>query len=187
MCRYEEAYTECQRAIRLEPLSSANQYALGCVYWMARRYDQAIEQLEKALPFDASFPWGHGFIGFSYQGKCIYEPAVAAMQKAVELSPGSTLALLGLSEAYVLAGRREEAEKVLEQVEKLSKQQYIMPYYRARVCAALGQRDDTLHWLETSYHERTSQLAFLKVDPHFDALRSVPRFQELLNRMNFPP
>jgi adenylate cyclase len=155
-------------------------------YWFAHRYDQAIGQLEKALDFDANFSWSHGFLGFPYEGKCMHEPAVAALQKAVELSPGSTLSLLGLAEAYALAGKREEAQRILEQVEKLSKQQYVTPYFRARVYAALGEQDESLNWLETAYRERASIMAFLKIDPQFDKLRSAPRFQELLRRMNFP-
>ena len=183
MGRYEEAYTECQRALRLEPLSSAMQYALGCVYWMAHRYDRAIEHLERALDFEPNFPWSHGFIGLAYQGKCMHEPAVAALQRAVELSPRSTLSLLGLAEAYALAGKRDEAQKIVGQVENVPKEQYVMPYFRARVYAALGEKDNALDWLETSCSERVSHTAFLKVDPHFDSLRSEPRFQDLLRRM----
>jgi TolB-like protein/Tfp pilus assembly protein PilF len=186
MGRYEEAYTECQRALRLEPLSSAMQYALGCVYWMAHRYDQAIEHLERALDFEPNFSWSHGFIGFAYQGKCMYEPAVAALQRAVELSPRSTMSLLGLAEAYALAGKRDEAQKIVGQIDNLSREQYVTPYFRARVHAALGEHDTALDWLETSYQERMSHMAFLKVDPQFDKLRTEARFQNLIQRMNFP-
>jgi len=183
MGRYEEAYTECQRALRLEPLSSAMQYALGCVYWMARRYDQAIEHLEKALDFEPNFSWSHGFIAFAYQGKRMYEPAVAAAQHAVELSPRSTLSLLVLAEAYGLAEKRDEAQEILNQVNNLSIELYVTPYFRARVYAALGEKANALDWLETSYSERMSHTAFLKVDPHFDSFRSELRLQDLLRRM----
>jgi TolB-like protein/Tfp pilus assembly protein PilF len=186
MGRYEEAYTECRRAIRLEPQSSAIQYHLGCVYWFAHRYDQAIGQLEKALDFDPNFTWSHGFLGFAYEGKSAYGHAIVAMQKAVDLSPDSTLTLLGLAEAYALAGKREEAQRILDRVEKLSKQQYVTPYFQARVYAALGEQEAALKWLETGYQERASIMAFLKVDPQFDKLRTETRFQELMQRMNFP-
>ena len=186
MGRYEEAYTECQRAIRLEPQSSAIQYHLGCVYWFAHRYDLAIAQLQKALDFDCNFTWSHGFLGFAYEGKSAYGNAIAAMQKAVDLSPGSTLTLLALAEAYALAGRREEARRTLDQVEKLSKQQYVTPYFRARVYAALGEQETALKWLEAGYQERASLMAFLKVDPQFDQWRAETRFEDLIRRMNFP-
>jgi len=186
MGRYEEAYTECQRAIRLEPLSSALQYALGCVYWMARLYDQAIEQFLKTLDFDVNFAWLHMFLGFSYEGKFMYQASIAAMQKAVELTPGSTLSLLALSQAYAAAASREQAQSIMDEVDELSKQKYATPYFRARIYAALGERDKALIWLETAYRERSAPMALLKVDPQFDKLRTEPRFQNLMQRMNFP-
>ena len=186
MGRYEEAYTECQRAIRLEPISSAIQYHLGSVYWFAHRYDQAIEHLEKALQFDPNFVWSLGFLAFAYECKGLYERAIASIQKGVELSPRSIPYLLALAEAHALAGQREKAKDILEEVEKLSKQHYVTPYFRARVHAALGELPEALDWLETAYRERASLMAFLKVDPQFDKIRHTPRFQELLQAMNFP-
>ena len=186
MGRYEEAYTECQRALRLEPLSSAIQYALGCVCWMARRYDQAIKQLQAALDFDPTFGWLHMFVGFSYEGKLMHQLAITEMQKTVEMAPGSTLALLALSQAYAASGQREEAQRVLDQVDELSKQKYATPYFRARIYAALGEFQQALHWLETAYQERSAPMAFLKIDPQLDNLRSEPRFHDLLRRINFP-
>lgn len=167
-------------------IAYAIQYQLGCVYWFAHRYDPAIEQLEKALDFDPNFTWSHGFLGFAYEGKSAYGHAIAAMQKAVDLSPGSTLTLLALAEAYALAGKREEAQRMLDQVEKLSTQQYVTPYFRARVYAALGEQEAALRWLETGYRERASIMAFLKVDPQFDKLRTHTRFEHLMRRTNFP-
>jgi len=41
--------------------------------------------------------------------------------------------------------------------------------------------------LEQAYQDRSFWMAFLKVDPEMDSLRSDPRFQDLMRRMNFPP
>jgi tetratricopeptide (TPR) repeat protein len=142
---------------------------------------------DEALDFDANFSWSHGFLAFAFEGKSMHEHAIAAMQKAVDLCPVSTLSLLGLAEAYALAGKREEAAKILDQMEQLSKQQYVTPYFRARVYAALGEQDEALNWLEAAYRERASLMAFLKIDPQLDNLRSDPRFQDLVRHMNFPP
>ncbi|HEX4920146.1 MAG TPA: hypothetical protein VFV92_05340, partial [Candidatus Bathyarchaeia archaeon] len=57
---------------------------------------------------------------------------------------------------------------------------------RARVYAALGEQEAALKWLETGYQERASIMAFLKVDPQFDKLRTETRFEDLMRRMNFP-
>jgi hypothetical protein len=56
----------------------------------------------------------------------------------------------------------------------------------ARIYNALGQKDEALQWLETSYQLQAEWLLLLKVDARFDDLRSEARFQDLMRRMNFP-
>lgn len=52
--------------------------------------------------------------------------------------------------------------------------------------AGLGDKDKALAWLERAFDEQSPCLVVLKVDPLFDSLRSDPRFQDLVRRMNFP-
>ncbi len=56
---------------------------------------------------------------------------------------------------------------------------------------AVGQRSEqarrtALEWLEKAVQTRDAGCSWLKVDPQFDPLRSDPRFQSILRRMNFP-
>jgi TolB-like protein/Tfp pilus assembly protein PilF len=186
MGRYEEAYTELQRAIRLDPLSSLANALLGYIYLYARRYDQAIEQFVKTLELDPDSAFAQCGLGWAYRCKSLHEPAMAALRKSVELWHGpSPLSWLG--EAYAAGGRRDEAHQVLEQLHELSKQRYVTPYGVGRVYAALGEKEEALHWLETAYCKRAEWMVLLKVDPCLDDLRPDPRFQDLLRRMNFPP
>ena len=185
MGRYEEAYTEVQRAIRLDPFLGLPNAFLGYIYLYGRRYDQAIEQFVKTIELDPDSAFAHGGLGWAYRCKSLHEPAVAAARKAVELWHGpSPVSWLG--EAYAAAGRRDEAHKILEQLHELSKQRYVTPYGVARIYATLGKKEEALHWLEAAYHERAEWMVLLKVDPCLDDLRSDPRFQDLLRRMNFP-
>jgi tetratricopeptide (TPR) repeat protein len=85
-----------------------------------------------------------------------------------------------------LAGRRDEALKILNELEQLSKQRYVSPLHRGVVYAALGDRDQAFRYLEDALEQRAQFLVYLKVEPTFDPLRSDPRFQSLLDRMNFP-
>ena len=48
------------------------------------------------------------------------------------------------------------------------------------------QKEQAFEWLEKAYEERDDWFIGLKVSPMFDGLRSDPRFQDLLERMNFP-
>ncbi len=185
MGRYEEGCGELKRAIRLDPHSIMNQ-TLGFVFFFTRRYDQAIEQFEKALELDPTLAGAHCMLGLTYLYKSMYERAVAAERKAIELSQGASLFIACLGEAYASQGYRDEAQKILEQLQDLSKQRYATPYPVARIYAVLGQKDEALRWLETAYRERAALMICLKIDHRFDELRSDPRFQDLLRRMNFP-
>jgi TolB-like protein/Tfp pilus assembly protein PilF len=185
MDRYEEAYAELQRAIRLDPLLSVPNAFLGFVYFYARRYDQAIDQCQKTLELDSNSGPAQAFLGWAYSRKSLHEAAIPVLRKACDLWPGSTpIGMLG--EAYAAAGRRDEALKVLEQLDQLSKQRYVTPYVVSRIYATLGQKDEAFHWLETAYRQQAEWMVLLKVNPCFDDLRPDARFQDLLRRMNFP-
>jgi tetratricopeptide (TPR) repeat protein len=184
MGRYEESYAEVRRALRLEPLSSTFNAFLAVIYLYARRYDQAIEQCQKALELDPNSASAWGFLGWAQSCKLRHEDAIASLRKTCQIWPGaSPIAWLG--EAYAAAGYRDEASKVLRQLEELSKQRYVTPYGRARIYAALGETDETFKWLETAHQQRANWMVLLKVDPCFDDFRSDPRFQDLMRRMNF--
>src|SRR5947199_7038924 len=186
MGRYEEAYTEIKRAIRLDPLSSVFEWSLGFVYWMARRHDQAIEQVEKALELDPGFAPAHAVHCWAALSKLMPEIAISAAQNALRCSPGAVMYLASLGECYAALGNRQEAQKMLDHLHDLSKQQYVTPYFLARIYAALGRKEEALHSLEAGYVERTSSLVFMKVDARLDELRTEPRFHDLMRRMNFP-
>ncbi|HEY1272169.1 MAG TPA: winged helix-turn-helix domain-containing protein [Terriglobales bacterium] len=183
--RYEEAYTEVHRALRLDPLSSITNSMVGWVYLYGRRYDQAIEQLQKTLELDPRSGISWAFLGWAQSCKSQHESAITSLRKSSEIYPGSgPIAWLG--QAYATAGYRGEALKILEQLQELSKQQYVSPYGAGRIYAALGQTEEAFLWLETAYEQRAHWMVWLKFDPVFDDLRSDPRFQDLMHRMNFP-
>jgi hypothetical protein len=88
-----------------------------------------------------------------------------------------------------VAGRRAEAQKVLDQLTARAKQKYVPAYFSARIYAGLGQKDKAFEWLEKAFDDRSIGMSFgtIAVDPVFDPLRSDPRFHDLLRRMNLQP
>ena len=186
MGRYEEGFTELKRAIRLDPHSMMIQVTLGFVHWCARRYDLAIEQYERVLELDPNFVQAHLDIALAYLHKSMHEPAIAAFRKAVQLSRGASLFVALLGNAYAASGHPDEAQTILKQLHELAKQQYVAPYAVGRIYAALSKKDEAFRWLETAYGARDPLMVCLKTDPGVDDLRSDPRFQDLMRRMNFP-
>jgi len=60
----------------------------------------------------------------------------------------------------------------------------VSPAEIAGIYTAFGQANDAFTWLDRAYQERTSALIYLKIDRVYDDLRSDPRFDDLLHRMN---
>jgi TolB-like protein len=187
MGRYEEAYTEVKRAARLDPCASVVYFCLGSLHWAARRYDQSIEAHAKAIELEPSYATAYWFQSLAYRCKSLYEPAVAALQTGIQLSQSSPTYVAALGETYAKAGNRDEALRILERLGALSRQRYVSPYGLALLNLALGKTDEALSCLEAGYRGREPNMLGLKVDPRLDELRTEPRFQDLLLRMNFPP
>ncbi len=188
MGHHSEAIAEDRKAESLDPLSliiSADlaMEALG----PAGMYDQEMEQCRKTLEMDPSFPLAHACLCDSYKNKRMYKEAVAEMQKAIDLSGGSVVWVSALAHTYALAGRRDEATKILNELKARSKREFVSPILFAYIYAGLGDKDQAFAWLEKAYEERSDVVGGLKVGRQLDPLRSDPRFQDLLRRMNFPP
>ena len=116
--------------------------------------------------------------------KKMWAEAIAMLQKLVELTVGSVIALSALGCAYGSAGMKDEASKILERLDGLSKDRYVGSLWRAWVWIGLGEKNEALENMGKAYLERESLMAFSKVAPLFDSLRSEPRFQALLKKMN---
>jgi len=126
----------------------------------------------------------HRVLGQAYMYRGQYEDASAEFQKGVELSRNDPVAQAFLARAYAVSGRKQDALKILEDLQKLSAKQYVPPVDIAAAYAALDAKDLAFQWLNRGYENRSSFLAYLKVDRAYDSLRSDPRFAELLKRMN---
>ena len=186
MGHYEEGYAELKRAIHLDPCSSIIHWTSGFVYWRARQFDRAIEQHEKALELNLHSAQWHWGLGVACLDKCLHERAIAALQTADNLSPSVPIIIGYLGAAHAAAGHLDAAQKMLEQLNELSKQRRVTSYVAGRICAALGKKDEAIRWLEIAYRQRDPWMLLLKTETGFDDLRSEPRFQELMRRMNFP-
>jgi TolB-like protein/tetratricopeptide (TPR) repeat protein len=183
MGRFAEARAVMQAAQRLDPLSLITNVSAGWMSYYAREYDQAIEQSRKTLELYPNSDGAHACLGYSYLGKGMYERAIAESQRAVALSGGDAVRLVGLGHAYARAGRKAEAQEVLQKLRRAAQHGYSPPYFLATLHAALGENRQALAWLEKAYSERDQYLAWLKVDELVDPLRPDERFKDLLRRV----
>ena len=89
-----------------------------------------------------------------------------------------------LAYGYAVAGRKDEALKILDDMKQDQLQgHYVAPFAFALVYMGLGDNDRAFEWLDKTFDENPYRLSFLTVNPRFDGLRSDPRFTHLLRRM----
>jgi tetratricopeptide (TPR) repeat protein len=178
MDRREEAVREIEQARRLDPLSVRINANVALILYEGRQYDRAVIEARKALELEPNDAATHDRLGDIYLQKGMAKEALAEYRE--ELYPGRI-------HAYVAAGNRGEALRILGELKQQSKHSYISPWRIAWAYTALGQNEEALVWLQKGFDTYAGGMDRLKVGPELDPLRSDPRFQELLRRMNFPP
>jgi tetratricopeptide (TPR) repeat protein len=180
---HEEGIAELKRAIDLDPLSLIIHATLARHgYYFARRYDQAIEQLRQTLEMDEGFWVAHLWLGWTYANIGRLDEALAAAETARQLDDNLEIAAV---RGYTLgrAGRRSEAQQLLDELAQLSRDRYVSPMNSAIIAIGLGDHDAAFGWLEKGYQDKSQMLSELRVETAFDPLRADPRFADLLVRV----
>jgi TolB-like protein/DNA-binding winged helix-turn-helix (wHTH) protein/Tfp pilus assembly protein PilF len=182
--RFDEAIAEMKKAENLDPLSLIINSDLAELLLLAHSYDDSIQQSRKTIEMDPNFALAHNQLGQAYLQKQMYEPAIAELQKAVELSGGSPTCIANLARAYAASGKSSEAVKLLGDLKKRSNPTHSYAPEIAAIYVALGDSHQAMNWLDKGYDERFNPGVLLR--PGFDALRSDPRFGDLLRRVGLP-
>jgi eukaryotic-like serine/threonine-protein kinase len=186
MGRQLEAIAKMKSSQELDSLSLIISVAIGWASYMARRYDEAIGQLLRTVELDPNYPVTHWILGLLYRKTGRYELAITAGEKGVNLSGGSPLMRAALAHTYGESGRAKEALQVLDDLTELAKHKYVAPHFFVGIHIGLGENERAIEYLAKSYDEHSHWLIYLHIDPSMDALRSYPRFDDLLRRVGLP-
>lgn len=179
--KVDQALAEMRRAQALDPLSMLEARDLGRGLYYARRYDEAIAQLERAARLNPQYAVIDNWIGWAYQQKGDERNAIAALV-AHSAADGSTPAQLSAMRKGASKGGLRGLERTVLKLADRSPS-YFDPYLRAQLYASLGDRDSTFAWLEQAYQQRSLWLIWIAVDPAMDSLRGDPRYRDLVRRM----
>ena len=166
-----------KKALELDPLSVPVNFALGDTYFYRQNYAGTLEQAERIFDLSPENPYAYHLRSIAFEGLGRYDEALAAAAKA----PPHSVPFL---KAYVLAraGRRDEA---LRMVSEMGSEEAGRNSYRiAALHALLGEKDKAFFWLEKAYALSQPFLNSLKVETRFDSIRSDPRYDDLLRRLN---
>jgi len=184
MGRIDEGLPYFERALELDPLNPYSYHFYGLALNYHDRYDDAIAAFRTALEIEPNLGASLGNLVATFFKKGMYDEALSISRK---LSADDTEATKALEDGFekasykgayrALADLRAEQFGTPDQKERAW--QIAGAYFQA------GDYDLGLDWLEKAYEDHNISMPLIGA-PYFDPLRSYPRFQELLRKMNLP-
>jgi serine/threonine protein kinase/Tfp pilus assembly protein PilF len=179
----QEALIEAHTAQELDPTSVSVRRSLGYMYFYARRYDRARHHLARALTLAPAAEETNRVLGLIHALEGSSREAERVLRDAVAQPGAGSYTLATLGYALARGGKRDEAREILQQLETLSRSQYVSPVSFATVSMGLEDYERALDWAEASLEERRGWLAYMDVNPMVDPVRESPRFAGLRRRM----
>jgi predicted Zn-dependent protease len=193
----DEARAEQRRARATDPLAPIASIPDAAIE--AGRYDLAEAALRELLETHPDFVMAHKNLGEIYIVTEQWDKAIAEFQRAVEMAGASPVPRAQLARALALAGRKPEARRILDELRAETDTTGIYHPAVATALIALGEMDEAINWLESSYQQRHPALAcrdgprrlcgggIIQPDRLIAKLpRDDPRVDAMLDSIGFP-
>ena len=181
--RIEEALSETQQALSLDPLSLPFRVHLAFLFYLQNKYEHSIAQFRKVLEMNPQYYMAHAMMGNVYALAGQFDEALVCYARAREADANSRFVDSLEAMTLAMAGRRAEASALLDKVTRRAANDYISPVSIAYVCTALGDKDRAFENLDRAIHDRDPNLLGLKSTPIFERLRADDRSQALVRKM----
>jgi len=176
--RLDDAIAEVRRAQKADPLSVIISRDVCEILMFAGRVDEAIIHCQRALEMDPGFGRAHWTLAWGYERKGQETAFLEELRKA-----GTSQDPSGPGLIYVRTGRKQDARRELEALERGASKRYDLCMGIAGLSAALGDKDRAFASLERCFREREGALIVMRVAPIWQSIRSDPRFADLMRRV----
>lgn len=181
---FERVFERANRSIEIDPLLPVINANLAWFYYLARQYEKAEEQARLTIQIEPNHFSAHWVLGLTYGQMKRFDEAVAALENAAKASSNRPFVVADLARIFAESGKRAEARKILKNLEKASKENYISPVNFAKIHHGLGATEKVFENLEKGFEERAVRLPYLLIDPQFDAIRDDERFSEITRKIH---
>ena len=179
-----EARSEARLSVEYEPLSLVINLNYGCVLLFSGRYEEAMTMCRKVLDLEPRFFFAQWVQARILVARGLYEDAIAYLRGAVD-EQGRQVEFLGiLGYALARSGRTEDARAIVRELESIGGQSRVAAS-AGEVWLGLGDMEHALERIEHLFVHR-GEIGYVLRDPHFEALRAHPGWEEMLRRVGFP-
>lgn len=177
--RLSEARRDVARALVLDPLNASAFRISGTIAIIAKAYEEALGELDKALGLNPGMSIAHAF-----KGEALFQLGrLADARAAYEAEPSAIFKLTGLAMTDWKMGRTTQALASLEALRAEYGNSAL--FQQGQILAQFGEPDAALDALERGYELGDSGLAQLRSDSFLVPLHQLSRFQALLSRIGF--
>lgn len=183
----DSSIIEIRKAVALDPLAPINASALGYALLLSGKYDEAITELKKGIEAFPNLGLHHMMLGIAYLMTNRPPRAIPELEKAAQLDSELVLRKGILALGYERNHQPEKARPIIAQLEARQKSKGNTGVALAMAYLGAGENDKALTAIEQSVREHDISLltgGATVADPIFDPLRSNPRFDAILDRMN---
>jgi len=183
--RFDEAIAEAKKAHELDPLDLIVYEDVAAAYRLAGRPGDALDAIQKTIEMDPNFADVRIESGLANSLLGNHDIALAEMNRAVALSNNKdTHIKADLGIVLARAGRKADAQKVIDELLAEAAQHNVAPLDIAFVYSVMNERDKAFEWLNKAFAERAPWLIELNVNPDWQPIRDDPRFAEILKKTN---
>ncbi|MEO5616681.1 MAG: protein kinase, partial [Candidatus Eisenbacteria bacterium] len=177
--RLDEALAEARASVEHDPLSLILNLVTGWVYFYRREFDLSFREMGRPLELEPNFFQPHQWRGWSLHLMGRDTEAAEHLEVAAGLIHHRPTELLCKLMSQVYGGNANKARAILAQLEHLGSNRYVSAFSIMLGHLSLGDREESLNWLEKARDQRSPWIGFLNHDPRVDALRGDPRFEAI--------
>src|SRR5260370_12767371 len=185
--RFRESLDQMKRAHELDPLSQQIGIEWGWVYYLMHQTDSAEAHIRQTLALNPNYAQGHWRLGLVQIQRGRYAEAIGSIQRAIDLGVFQPHAAGGLACAQAMAGHREVAFAIVNDLKRRASRELIPPFDIAAAYAGLGDPTQGIAWLNRGIDEKDVYIPENFFEPLLDPLRSDSRFSDILKRMGLKP
>ena len=186
--RVPESLAEIERARALDPSSRSILADKGGILFVAGRNDEAIALLKQMEANEPDFVSPHRYLKYAYLGKQDYPNYLIEFRKEASLLHDETsMGLITAAETgFANGGGKGMLESLRLQQKKLYDHGQFSPFLLAETCALLGNKKETLQYLQAAYEQHADGVAQIEGDPFFNSLHDEPGYRSLASRIGLP-